>query len=593
MSWTIDIENIAGILDGTTVLQPGKNAVRGSNWQGKSSFIESLKTALGVSAVLTEGKQSGRVELRTDEETVTVSLQRSGDSDGVRQTGEALLTEQYDLVRAELFACLDEYNEIRQAVRDRDGSALESVLLRPLAVQNIEERIATLRDEREGVEAELSQAREAVNRLPRVRKRVERLEDEIATLGEQQAKIPGHEASRQDESHLRGEHEQTQTRITRLERSIERTEERLSEKRTEHEELPDPEDADFEAELTAARETLQELKRDVEVLQSVYSANQLVLNENRMGLVSEIEHEMLGDQVSCWICGNEASKSEIQEGLQSLGKRITELRAEIESHRDAVEELEAQREEARQARKRKQELEASITEMEATLSDRKASLSQARDRLAELAEQLTDRSDELDESVEEITDVKSEMKYREMELEEAREEVESLKDRESQLETLEEEHNSLSDEIESLRSRKEDLKRRAREEFDAAIKEITERFDAGFESARLTADFDLVVARDGREASLDALSEGELELLGFVAALAGYESFDVNEVAPVLLLDGLGGLADENLHTLIEYLEGRAAYLVFTAYPEHEPFDGNEISPSEWEIAHSQSGKVG
>jgi hypothetical protein len=132
--------------------------------------------------------------------------------------------------------------------------------------------------------------------------------------------------------------------------------------------------------------------------------------------------------------------------------------------------------------------------------------------------------------------------------------------------------------------RKPSIKRRTRESFDDAIEEVITQFDTSYGTARLTPDFDLVVARDGREASLDALSEGEVELLGFVAALAGYEAFAVQDRVPVLLVNRLGGLDDSNLHARIEYLRGRAEYLVFTAYPEHAAFDSHDIDPGDWVV---------
>ncbi|MFB6198591.1 MAG: ATPase, partial [Halobacteriaceae archaeon] len=88
---------------------------------------------------------------------------------------------------------------------------------------------------------------------------------------------------------------------------------------------------------------------------------------------------------------------------------------------------------------------------------------------------------------------------------------------------------------------------------------------------------------------LDALSEGERELLGIVAAVAGHEAFDVGDRVPVMLLDGLGGLASENLQILVEYLSERTEYLVLTAYPEYEGFEGNELSPSDWQVVSNSS----
>jgi len=167
MTWNIEIENIAGILDGRTTIEPGLNAVRGSNWQGKSSFIEAIKTALGTSTELTENKDSGRVKLQTPDRDITVTLVRENGT--VRRSGTPYLDNEYDVIRTELFACLDERNEVRSAVRQ--GENLEDVLMRPLDFQNIDEQITDLKREREQIRSELSQAREAKNAFPVSRNR--------------------------------------------------------------------------------------------------------------------------------------------------------------------------------------------------------------------------------------------------------------------------------------------------------------------------------------------------------------------------------------------------------------------------------------
>ena len=136
MVWTIDIERIAGILHGSATIEPGLNAVQAANWQGKSSFVEAVKTALGTSTELTEGADSGHVDLQTPTRDVTVQLVHNGST--VSREGTPYLDDEYDIVRAELFACLDEHNEIRGAVRR--GENLEDVLLEPLDFQNITSR---------------------------------------------------------------------------------------------------------------------------------------------------------------------------------------------------------------------------------------------------------------------------------------------------------------------------------------------------------------------------------------------------------------------------------------------------------------------
>ncbi|WP_135822091.1 archaea-specific SMC-related protein [Halostella litorea] len=592
MTWTIEIENIAGILDGRATVDPGLNAVRGSNWQGKSSFIEAIKTALGTSTELTEGEEAGGVRLQTPDREVAVDLVRENGT--VRRDGTPYLDDEYDAIRAGLFACLDERNEVRGAVRR--GENLEEELMRPLDFQNLDDRIADLTREREQVQSELSGAREAKKRLPGIQERVTQLEREVEELREKRDALDATDApddeegsrTRQQLSAAQTERSRAETRIERLERTIERTEERLDERRAELAELELPEEEDVESELATAREKLQRAKRDSEVLQSVYSANELVLEESRLDLLTEVKRELTGDRVVCWTCGDEADRGDLEDRLDELGEKVAELRSRAERYRDEVAELEARREELSQAKRRKRDLNAEITELEETLADRRESLAEAEERYEDASARVEALAEAVDEEVEAVSDVESEIKYREAELEDARGELSELESRAGQVETLEAESEEIRTEIRELRNRKDEIKRRAREAFDEAMDDVLARFDAGFETARLTPEFDLVVARDGREARLDALSEGELELLGFVAALAGYESFDVAETVPVLLVDGVGGLADDNLHTLIDYLHERTEYLVFTAYPEYTAFEGREIDPGEWTVARDE-----
>lgn len=585
MSWTVDIEHIAGILDGSARVEPGLNAVRASNWQGKSSFVEAIKTALGVSATLTEGSDHGSVSLRTPDREYHVELTREKDT--VHSRGEPLLAEEYDRIRASLFACLDEDNELRRTVRR--GENLESALLRPLDFQNIDQRIGDLKHEREQVESELAGAKEAKRRLPTLTERVQRLESELSELQERHESLTDDgEAVQSTQSELaeaQSERDQAQSRVEQLERSVERVQSRLEERRTELAALDVDENADVAADLESARDELSELRRDVEVLQSVHSATEMVLTEDRLDLVTDVQRGLTGDSVACWTCGSTADRSDIEDQLDDLGERIAQRRATVESLRDEVERLEARREEHQRSRRRKQDLQGEVADLEERLADHRQDLEDARQRLETAESRVTSLSETVDETVAEVTDVESEIKYREAELADARDEQDSLETRAERVDDLEAERERIDEEIEELRNRKDEIKFETRAAFDDAIGDVLDRFDTGFETARLTPQFELVVARDGQEASLNALSEGELELLGFVTALAGHAAFEVAETVPVMLVDGVGGLDDANLHTLIEYLEDRAAYLVFTIYPEYTAFEGHEIDPGTWTIA--------
>lgn len=593
MVWTIDIERIAGILQGSATIEPGLNAVQAANWQGKSSFVEAVKTALGISTELTEGAESGRVDLQTPDRDITVQLVRNGST--VNREGTPYLDEEYDVVRAELFACLDEHNEIREAVRR--GENLEDVLLRPLDFQNIDKQIADLKRERERVESELSQATEANKRLPSVQQKVTRLNREIEELREQREAIElrddeNEESTQQQLDQSRSEKRQAQKRVEQLEQSIEDTKKRLSEHRTELESIDVSDHENVDEQLENIREELDDVKRDAEILQSLYSATEMVLDENRLDLITDVQRNIASDTVTCWTCGNETTREDIEAQLDALGTQLTEHRAAAEQHRNKVEELEARREQHQQLQQREADLEADIVELEEQLADRQQSLTDAKERLDAASTRVDELSETIDETMSERSDIDSEIKYRKAELDDATAELDELDARADKIERLETELETIRDEIEDLRSRKDRIKREARAAFDEAIDDIVSQFNTGFESARLTTDFDIVVARDGREASLTALSEGELELIGFVAVLAGWQSFNVGESVPLMVIDSVGGLDDENLHILVEYLRDRTEYLVFTAYPEYSDFDSHQIDPLEWTVANKGAVKT-
>jgi len=589
MSWQLSIRNIAGIRHGEAHVEPGVNAVRASNWQGKSSFLAGIKTAFGTATPLTEGESSGEVVLQTGDEEIAIRLERTNGV--VSRSGHPYLDEEYDRVCAELFAFLDEDNEIRQAVRS--GTNLEDLLTRPLDFENIDEQIGDLRAEREQVERELERAETAAERLPQLQQRVTGLESDLEELQAERAEIDddtaGDSAGREQLSELRAQRDRVETKIERLESTAESVRETLSEKRDELESLTVPSDDDIAGELEGLRADLRDVERDKELLQSVYEANKRVVDEDRVELLTDVSHDVLADSVTCWLCGSDATRADIETQLATLDDRITDLRSRAEDIREHVHELETRRDEIRNRRRREVDLTDRIADLESRLAETETDLETARERRADLASQIEELTADVDSTENRITDLVSEIKYTEAELADARDELAETEALAERRDVLDSEYNSITDEIAELRTRKKQVKRRTREAFTSALDDLLDPLDTGFETARLTSTFELVVARDGREAELDALSEGERELLGFVAALAGREAFEVGERVPVMLLDGLGGLASDNIQILVEYLTERTEYLVLTAYPEYEGFDGHELSPSDWEVVSHDS----
>jgi len=584
MVWNLVIENIAGIRGGSADIRPGRNVVRGANWQGKSSFLKAIETAMGTVTPLTEGESLGRVALETPTETYAVELDRRNDT--VVRQGTPFLDEEYDRIRADLYAFLDENNAVRQAVRR--GENLEEYLAKPLDFENIEEEISDKKLERSRVETELEQAREAARRLPGLQEDVTQLESDLDDLEStrdelERAKESDGAADREELSRLRADQSQAKQRKEQLIDTVERIERKLAEVRAEYDDLSVP-DEDVTAELADARDKRESIQGDIDLLQSVYSVNKRVLEEDRTDLLTNVDHGIIEDEFNCWLCGGETTEDALQENLNELSDRISELKSEAAEYEDRADELEQRQSEIRQARRRRDDLETQIDDLEAKLADRRESLESVTERVEALAAEIADLDDAVSEYSDELTEIKSEIKHTETQLEEKRTELEQTERQADRRSDLEAEQEALDEEIEALRNRKEKIKRRTRDAFDEAIADLLDRFDTSFETARLTGAFDLVVARNGREADIDALSEGELELLGIVAALAGHEAFEVADDVPVMLLDRLGGLTEGNLATLVEYLDDRVEFLVFTAYPEHSSFQGNEVDPSDWDV---------
>jgi hypothetical protein len=94
----------------------------------------------------------------------------------------------------------------------------------------------------------------------------------------------------------------------------------------------------------------------------------------------------------------------------------------------------------------------------------------------------------------------------------------------------------------------------------------------GIERVWLDGEFDLVVARsvDGRTRSdsVEHLAESEREMVGLVLALAGFVTYDVDDVSPVLVLDSLGAFDAERTRRLVDYFADETDYLVATVHPE-------------------------
>ena len=591
MTWNLKTEHIGGIIEGEAEIEPAINIVHAENWQGKSSFLKAVETAFGTAKPLTEGRSRGRVELETERRTVEVELYR--ENDRIVREGTPYLTSEYDRKRAELFAFLGEQNAVREAVRR--GNDLSAELTAPLDLQNIDEQITELKREREQVETRITEAKEATREVVSLETEIAQLTEELEQLREEYERVDDNQTSNdEDESQTlaekRTELEREQAREKRLRDSVDRIEAKITDLKSSREELDLPE-VDVEEELADVEESLQELETDLDLLQSLYSVNRRIMEEDRVDLLTGMERSLLDDTLTCWVCGADRDRSAVEKRLEAMNEQLSELRSRRNTLESRREKLEAKRQEKLDAKRQHEEIERQLSDLKAKRADRERSLASTHERIEELERTVESLSESVAETTEKLTELESEIRYTETELEECRDSLETkqkLADRQSH---LEERYEDLTDEIVELRTEKEQRKRMVREEFEQAVDETIDRFETGFETARLTDNFELVVAREGREANLHALSEGERELLGVLVALAGYEAFEVSSDVPIFLLDGLGALSESNLKKLVEYVADRTERLLFTGYPEYTTEEIHRIDPTGWTVVSDETGE--
>ncbi len=605
----IDIENIAGIRRGDAELRSGINVVRAENWQGKSSFMKALEVVMGTTGwdddghPLTDGASEGHVQLERADDSYETTLVRQGNS--VHRRGEVYLTDKQDQISARLFAFLGEDNPIREAVRTR--SDLASLLTQPLDVEDIDEQLAELKADRQSVTTELQRAEKAAKQVPSMQSTVTELESDIEDLQTQREKLRAESEGgdgkddRDVLSDKRAKQEQLTDQIQTLENKIDRQESKLAEKETELEELSVPDEPELTTDIDDKRSRIRELTTNIDLLEDIHRVNKRVVDENREGVVTDIDRQITGDEFDCWVCGEQTSQATIEERLAAINDRVQEFRAEKATLQEEVEEIQTRRQTAKQKRRQKRDLETHIGELRASLEENRSQLSDLKERRNSISTELANLRENVEQFNDDLTDIESDIKYKQSELERKREKLERLEREADHREQLATEKQELTEEIQALRTRRKEKKQELADQFEATMGTIIDALEPGFESARLDpktnedgeiVDFDLIVAREGRETDLSALSEGEVELLGIVTALAGYETFNVSERVPCLLLDGLTELSNTNYHEVVDFLTGKSELIVTSAYPEIEDFNGHIIRPDHWDVVSNRPASV-
>lgn len=597
--WSLEVSNIAGIRSANTTLESGTNAVQASNWQGKTSLIVAIRSVLGASVsseTLTNGADSGYIHLQTHDDEYERQIERTGNS--VTVEGNPYIVEEDQQASAELFAFLDETNAVRTAVRE--GNDLTSLLIKPLHKEDIEGQINELKSKRKSAEVELERANEAAEQLPTKIENINELETELSELRAELDELEGESGNSNEQKQLRAElkqerqsREQVSQRINRLKGKISSLESQIDEKENRLESLTVPSKSNLSEKLNNNRSDLREVEQEIETLEALYNATDTVLDGDHLDLLTDIDRQIDNDYLSCWVCGGETTRDTIETRMKKIGDMISERRDRRSEIQATVSDLKNTQDDIDRKNREKTSLEESIETLRTDLGESKNELNAANEQLEEHIERVENLETQVEENDNQRKSIEKEIAQKEAELERLQNKKDSLEQRAENRDQLEKEVNEFSDEIEALRSRRESVIQRARDAFDEALEDVVAKFNPSFEKARLkkhvdnsgrTEQLELIIARDGREISVDTLSEGEIELIGLIVALAGYEAFNVADQVPCILIDHLGSLASEHIHTLVDYLEERTEYLVTTAYPEAGEFEGHIISPADWDV---------
>ena len=592
----LELENVGGIERREITLTEGPTFIQGPNATNKSSFLKGLLFALGARTVpIRSGADEARAVLSVGDERIERIARRT--DGGVETSGEAWITDPDDVTLLERFAALLETNALRSAVARNED--VESLLKEPMDIEALEdERAAKMRRKRELTD-EVESAGDVGERLADrerelegKRERLDEFEERLEDLYDRQETTDSDvddelQELREERADLRSEESECETQIDQLESAIDRLEERKAEIEAELDETRETvEEADLETlkrERETVRSELDDVARRLEVLQSVLTANREMLDSEFTGALGR-ETGLMGDEVTCWTCGRSAPVEDLEETVEELTALVEEDKRRKREREPEIDELTERIEEVRRSETQLQELEAEKRDLDQKLENRRDSLAERRDqlrtlrdRLEELDEEISERAADQRSAQSELTDdieeTRVEIQTLRQEIDRLEETCESLRETRAELQRKREEIETLSEEITALTDRIENLESELREVFNGTMDELLEALEfERIERVWLDGEFELVIARevDGRlqEDTIEHLAESEREMIGLVLALAGFVTYDVDEVTPVLALDSLGAFDEARTRRLVDYFADETDYLIATVHPE-------------------------
>ena len=611
------VRHIGGIRETDVELTPGVTVLAGKNATNRTSFLQSIRAALGSEAATLRGDaDAGRVAMRLDGETYERTLERAGD--GVVFSGEGYLD---DPTVADLFAFLLETNEARQAVA-RHGD-LRDLIMRPVDTDAIRADIAEL-ERRKG---ELSESLETIESRKReltdLEQRRATLREQIETkreqLAETEAEIDDADIERHRQEKTTFEETLKSLRETRADLESVRSDiaaqsESIASVKREHAEVEselddiestDDDRAELDAEIARLRERRQSLNSEISELGSLIQYNQDRLQGDDLdGLLDEERERELTDRlvegasetVTCWTCGSAVERDQIRTTVERLQDLREEKRTALATVESALEDHKSERAAIERTEQRRKELRSKRSELAAERERRERRLDALRERrsdltdeVAELERQVETLESEEFESVlslhREANELEFELDSLESDLEAVTEEIESIESEIGRADELRAERERVADRLTEKRTEIDTIEATAVEEFNEHMAAVLDILGYGnieriwiervSEDGRGATDrrFELHVVRTTEtgaayEDTVDHLSESEREVTGLIFALAGYLVHDVHETVPFMLLDSLEAIDSERIARLVSYFSEYARYLVVALLPE-------------------------
>lgn len=590
----ISVSNIGGIDELERSFEAGTTLIAGPNASNKTSLLTAVAFAVGAESVpLRSGAEEGRVELTIGDRTVERTARREGDR--VITEGDPWISNPEDATLVERFATLLEDNALRTAVAS-DGD-VGDLLKEPMNVDALEAERAALLERKRDLSADLEKLSTVDERLADRRQELESQRAHIAELEETLEDLYDRREDaddadgelqelREERADLVSQRERQADQVADLEDAVERLESRLAEVESDLEAARErAERHDVEAlrsERSRIEDELSEVTDRIDVLGSVLTANRELLRSPHADALGG-ESGLLDDERVCWTCGTTVEESAIEDTVERLADLLDRDKRTKAEYEPELEDLTERIEAGQEAARRVDALEADRRELQSRLENRRESLDHNREALASTRERIEALEARIEAAEAEQsstqTDVAAEIESTRVDIETTRRDIEQLeaaceelRKQQAERDRLESELSEVTDEVTRLTERIEGIEDHLREAFNGAMADLIEElsFDR-IERVWLDGEFDLVVARsvDGtvREDSLDTLAESERAMIGLVLGLAGYLTYDVEDVVPVLLIDSLGAFDAERADRLLEYFADRTELLLAAVHP--------------------------